>query len=61
MIDTREELQALRAKAATSAAETPNPYWFDAYQQLAFACDRLDAIHARSSIPVTVKEPQATT
>ncbi len=48
---TREELQILITRAfSLSEVEGTNPYWADAYRQLAIACDRVDAYIARSTL-----------
>ena len=49
----REELIFLRDRAmwlGTPIDGPLNPLWIDAHKQLAFACDRLDAMIARTAV-----------
>lgn len=47
---TREKLQEIREKALESEINVQNPFWKDAYLDLAKAADRLDAMIARTII-----------
>ena len=47
----RQVLQNLRDDALGMASGNLNPLWVKAYQQLADAADRLDAMQARSTGP----------
>ena len=56
---SREELILTRDRAlqlGTPIGMPMNPLWVDAYKQLAFACDRLDAMIARTSVGVAQPE-----
>ena len=51
---TQEELRTLRNRAEKeSKTEGQNPLWTRAYQQLADAIDRLEAMMARTTVEVT--------
>lgn len=45
---TRKELQKIKSKAVQSLKDVTNPHWIHAYDDLASAADRLDALIARS-------------
>lgn len=45
---TREELQGIERKALNMSYESLNEFWQRAYRNLADACDRLDAMMART-------------
>lgn len=45
---TRMELKAIAVRAIRSAQDMRNPLWFRAYNDLADAADRLDAMIARA-------------
>lgn len=45
---TREELQGIEQRAAGMANKDINPFWRRAYLNLADACDRIDAMTART-------------
>lgn len=49
-IINRQFLQELRDSAEGMVSRNPNPDWRRAYQQLADAADRLDAMEARSQL-----------
>ena len=44
----RKELQDIRSRALEAAVNVNNRCWIDAYRNLAYATDRLDAMNARS-------------
>lgn len=45
---TREELQEIEQRATAMASNVKNQFWIRAYLNLTDACDRLDAMIARS-------------
>lgn len=47
---TRDTLQEIRNEASSVAEHTANPQWQRAWQALADAADRLDAMMVRSSV-----------
>ncbi len=47
----RKDLQELREKAIGMSIGNLNPDWKRAYESLAEAADRLDAMQARSEVP----------
>lgn len=47
---SREELQAIIERSMRCKDMVLNPFWVKAYEDLALAADRLDAMYARSSI-----------
>lgn len=50
-ITERTFMQELRDTANGMVAENLNPVWVRAYEALADAADRLDAMHARCELP----------
>lgn len=46
----RNCLQAIRELASAAADTAENPYWLEAYADLAKAADKLDAMEARSTV-----------
>ncbi len=53
---TRELLQGIRNEASNVAKETLNPQWRRAWEGLADAADRVDAMMARSQVPQSPTE-----
>ncbi len=53
MLFTRSEMVELRDKASEEASRVPNPHWKWAYQALAEAADRLDAVMGRCAISMS--------
>lgn len=57
-LNSRRYLQELREEAWKKNLETPNEFWSEAYRQLAYAADRLDALEGRTvntAVPETIQ------
>jgi hypothetical protein len=54
---TREELIDIRQKATKLCENDTDPFWIEAYFELAMAADRLDAMIARTNVIGTQGPP----